>query len=79
MAGTRASKVDYSLYYVTGRELTPCSVDFFESLEEACKGKRMTLSAVVLTWRESVHADVPLLQCGVGWTPLRRGDRRATA
>jgi len=29
---------DYSLYYVTGRELTPPSVDFFDSLEEACRG-----------------------------------------
>ena len=30
--------VDYALYYVTGREQTPAGIDFFDSLEQACKG-----------------------------------------
>ncbi|KAK4704353.1 thiamine-phosphate diphosphorylase / hydroxyethylthiazole kinase, partial [Phenoliferia sp. Uapishka_3] len=33
-----APAADYSLYYVTGREQTPSGIDFYVSLEEACKG-----------------------------------------
>lgn len=32
------SKVDYSVYLVTGRELLPEGVDFFQSLESSLKG-----------------------------------------
>lgn len=41
--GLDKSKIDYSLYLVTGRELLPDGVDYYESLEASVKDGGVTV------------------------------------
>jgi hypothetical protein len=38
-----ARDVDYSVYLVTGRELLPPGIDYYESLEASLKGGKVTM------------------------------------